>query len=75
MGGEENTKSPLRGAFWDTVQTPERVASGGREGGKGRRLRPKISTQQRRGQRKVPTGRRGGDTTEIREDTPTEASN
>ena len=31
MGSEETTKSPLRGAFWDTGRTPESVDSGGEE--------------------------------------------
>ena len=35
MGGEETTKLTLLGAFWDAGQTPERVASGGKEEGEG----------------------------------------
>ena len=35
MGGEETTKSPLRGSLWDVGRTPEWVASDSKEEGEG----------------------------------------
>ena len=74
MGGEETTKSPLRGDFWYMGRTPERVASNGKEevqgGGGGRKGGTDGVEDNGRAQRD-----RGEEIGEIRGGKPMKASN
>ena len=68
MVGEETTKSPPQGAFWDAGQSPKRMDSGGEEEGEGGGGGQTGETDGREGDAKTLQGGEGGDGGEHIED-------